>query len=160
EFNYRFSSPEEAHVFVGMRMGGGRGRRDELYQRLAHAGFPVTDLTDNELARDHLRHMVGGRCASPEREVLYRFQFPERPGALEQFLDVLAGRWSISLFHYRNHGAAYGRVLAGFLVPAADQPAFEQFLARTGYPHQAVEDDAADQFVGAPALPTGQRAIG
>ncbi|MEE4639781.1 MAG: threonine ammonia-lyase, biosynthetic [Wenzhouxiangella sp.] len=160
EFNYRFSSPDEAHVFVGMRMGGGRARRDELYQRLAHAGFSVTDLTDNELARDHLRHMVGGRCASPEREVLYRFQFPERPGALEQFLDVLAGRWSISLFHYRNHGAAYGRVLAGFLVPAADQPAFEQFLARTGYPHQPVDDDAADQFVGAPAIERTRRAVG
>ncbi len=160
EFNYRYSSSEEAHVFVGQRMGGGRGRRDELYRRLAHAGFPVTDLTDNELARDHLRHMVGGRCPSPEREVLYRFQFPERPGALEQFLEVLAGRWSISLFHYRNHGAAYGRVLAGFLVPAADQPAFEQFLARTGYPHQAVADDAAEQFVGAPEMGHGQRAVG
>ena len=148
EFNYRFSSPEEAHVFVGLRMGGGRGRRDELFQRLRYAGFPVTDLTDNELARDHLRHMVGGRCASPEREVLYRFQFPERPGALEQFLDVLAGRWSISLFHYRNHGAAYGRVLAGFLVPEADQAPFEQFLARTGYPHSAVTDEACRLFVG------------
>ncbi|MFP4209543.1 MAG: threonine ammonia-lyase, biosynthetic [Wenzhouxiangella sp.] len=160
EFNYRFSSSEQAHVFVGMRLGGGRGRRDELYRRLAHAGFEVTDLTDNELARDHLRHMVGGRCASPEREVLYRFQFPERPGALEQFLDVLAGRWSISLFHYRNHGAAYGRVLAGFLVPAGDQAEFERFLARTGYPHQLVEDQSVDQFVGAPQHRSSRRAVG
>ncbi|NBD95018.1 MAG: threonine ammonia-lyase, biosynthetic [Gammaproteobacteria bacterium] len=150
EFNYRFSSPEQAHVFVGMRPSGGRRRRDDLYRRLAHAGFEVTDLTDNELARDHLRHMVGGRCPSPQREVLYRFQFPERPGALEQFLDVLAGRWSISLFHYRNHGAAYGRVLAGFLVPAQDQAEFERFLALPGYPHQLVEDAAVEQFVGAP----------
>ena len=155
EFNYRFSSPDQAHVFVGMRMGGGRGRRSELYRRLETAGFPVTDLTDNELARDHLRHMVGGRCASPEREVLYRFQFPERPGALEQFLDGLAGRWSISLFHYRNHGAAYGRVLAGFLVPAADHARFAQFLDQTGYPHQCVEDPVAEMFVGdsRPAYP-------
>ncbi len=159
EFNYRFSSPDQAHVFVGMRFGRGRGERAALFCRLAHAGFEVTDLTDNELARDHLRHMVGGRCASPEREVLYRFQFPERPGALEQFLDVLAGRWSISLFHYRNHGAAYGRVLAGFLVPAADQPEFERFLARTGYPHQRVEDFAVEQFVGAPALNANARAL-
>lgn len=148
EFNYRFSSSHEAHVFVGLRLGGGRDRRRELYQRLEHVGFPVTDLTDNEPARDHLRHMVGGRCASPEREALYRFQFPERPGALEQFLDGLAGRWSISLFHYRNHGAAYGRVLAGFLVPAADQARFEQFLASTGYPHRPVEDRAFQLFVG------------
>jgi len=160
EFNYRFSSPHEAHVFVGLRMSGGRGQREGLYQRLEHAGFPITDLTANELARDHLRHMVGGRCASPEREVLYRFQFPERPGALEQFLDVLAGRWSISLFHYRNHGAAYGRVLAGFLVPESDQPEFERFLARTAYPHQSVDDAAADQFVGAPVPASPQRAVG
>ncbi len=148
EFNYRFSSPEEAHVFVGLRMGGGRGRRRDLYERLQHAGFPVTDLTDNELARDHLRHMVGGRCASPEREVLYRFQFPERPGALEQFLEVLAGRWSISLFHYRNHGAAYGRVLAGFLVPIEDQARFETFLTNTGYPHATIDDLACHLFIG------------
>ena len=160
EFNYRFSSPDQAHVFVGLRMGGGRGRRRELYQRLQHAGFPVTDLTENELARDHLRHMVGGRCASPEREVLYRFQFPERPGALEQFLEVLAGRWSISLFHYRNHGAAYGRVLAGFLVPAADHARFSHFLANTGYPHQPVDDPAAALFVGDSPAPYSQAAIG
>jgi threonine dehydratase len=158
EFNYRFSSSREAHVFVGMRMGGGRARREELYQRLEHAGFEVTDLTENDLARDHLRHMVGGRCASPEREVLYRFQFPERPGALEQFLDVLGGRWSISLFHYRNHGAAYGRVLAGFLVPARDQQEFERFLERTAYPHQNVDDTAVEQFVGAPVAALDQRA--
>ncbi len=148
EFNYRFSSPDEAHVFVGLRMGGGRERRRDLYRRLEHLGFPVTDLTENELARDHLRHMVGGRCASPEREVLYRFQFPERPGALEQFLEVLAGRWSISLFHYRNHGAAYGRVLAGFLVPEADQARFDQFLTSTGYPRLPVDDRACRLFVG------------
>lgn len=147
EFNYRYSSPDQAHVFVGLRMGGGRARRRELYQRLEQAGFPITDLTDNELARDHLRHMVGGRCPGSEREVLYRFQFPERPGALEEFLDVLAGRWSISLFHYRNHGAAYGRVLAGFLVPAADQKPFDQFLVHTRYPHAAVEDRACQLFV-------------
>ncbi len=147
EFNYRFSSPAQAHVFVGLRMRGGRGRRADLYRRLEHAGFPVIDLTDNDLARDHLRHLVGGHCASPDREILYRFQFPERPGALEQFLEGLAGRWSISLFHYRNHGAAYGRVLAGFLVPQGDQARFEQFLFSTGYPHTPVADEACQLFI-------------
>lgn len=150
EFNYRYSSHDDAHVFVGLRMSGGRDRREALLNNLRRVGFEVQDLTDNEVARDHLRHMVGGRCASPEREVLYRFRFPERPGALEQFLTGLAGRWSISLFHYRNHGAAYGRVLAGFLVPAADQPQFEDFLETTGYPWRLIEDDACQRFIGAP----------
>ncbi|MDT8408981.1 MAG: threonine ammonia-lyase, biosynthetic [Wenzhouxiangellaceae bacterium] len=150
EFNYRFGSVEQAHVFVGLRMSGGRAAREALYERLRQAGFEVLDLTENAVARDHLRHMVGGRCASPERELLYRFQFPERPGALEQFLTGLAGRWSISLFHYRNHGAAYGRVMAGFLVPQADQLRFEGFLQRTGYPWQPIDDEACSRFVGGP----------
>ncbi|MFN2334294.1 MAG: threonine ammonia-lyase, biosynthetic, partial [Wenzhouxiangellaceae bacterium] len=148
EFNYRSASVDEAHVFVGLRMSGGRVAREALYERLRQAGFELLDLTENAVARDHLRHMVGGRCASPEREVLYRFQFPERPGALEQFLTGLAGRWSISLFHYRNHGAAYGRVLAGFLVPDADQSRFEDFLKRTDYPWQLIEDEACARFIG------------
>ncbi len=151
EFNYRFSSLNEAHVFVGLRLNGGRGGRQALYARLNAAGYPVLDLTENELARDHLRHMVGGRCASPEPERLFRFEFPERPAALEQFLGQLGGRWSISLFHYRNHGAAYGRVLAGFLVPDADLERFGRFLERTGYPHRPIEDAACDLFVGAGA---------
>lgn len=148
EFNYRFSSPHQAHVFVGLRATGGRGKRDSLYGRLRQSGFVVTDLTDNELARDHLRHMVGGRLPGAGRELLYRFRFPERPGALEQFLTALAGRWSISLFHYRNHGAAHGRVLAGFLVPPEDQLQFERFLARTEFPHQLVDDEACGLFCG------------
>jgi len=151
EFNYRFSCLEEAHVFVGLRLSGGIVARDDLYRRLRKDGFEVLDLTENAVARDHLRHMVGGRCASAEREVLYRFQFPERPGALEQFLTGLAGRWSISLFHYRNHGAAYGRVMAGFLVPEVEQPRFEDFLQGTGYPWQIIEDDACARFVGQPS---------
>ena len=154
EFNYRFASLEQAHVFVGLRMPGGRDRRGTLFARLEAAGFPVLDLTDNELARDHLRHMVGGRCASDQREVLYHFHFPERPGALEEFLTRLAGRWSISLFHYRNHGAAHGRVLAGFLVPEPEQQAFETFLTSTSYPFQPVSDPACELFVNQRRNPT------
>jgi threonine dehydratase len=148
EFNYRFSSLKEAHVFVGLRMNAGPEQRSRLFQRLQTAGFDILDLTDNELARDHLRHMVGGHRPATGREVLYRFRFPERPGALEEFLTHLKGRWSISLFHYRNHGAAYGRVLAGFLVPETDQPEFEQFLQATSYPYQPVDDPACELFVG------------
>ena len=147
EFNYRFASSDRAHVFVGLRMEGGRDRRGELYNGLDARGFEVLDLTDNELARDHLRHMVGGPGPDGQREVLYRFRFPERPGALEEFLNCLAGRWSISLFHYRNHGAAHGRVLAGFLVPEADQHAFDGFLDSTGYPWEPVHDRSCDYFL-------------
>ncbi|MCH8476433.1 MAG: threonine ammonia-lyase, biosynthetic [Wenzhouxiangella sp.] len=148
EFNYRFASLDQAHVFVGLRMEKGRSHRRERYQRLNAAGFEVLDLTDNELARDHLRHMVGGRCPVPGQEQLYRFRFPERPGALEEFLTQLKGRWSISLFHYRNHGAAYGRVLAGFLVPDGAQTAFSDFLNAAGYPWERVCDSALDRFLG------------
>jgi threonine dehydratase len=148
EFNYRCASLDQAHVFVGLRLPGGRGARAELFARLRGDGYPVEDLTEHSLARDHLRHMVGGHCPVPAREVLYRFRFPERPGALERFLTELAGRWSISLFHYRNHGADYGRVLAGFLVPGAEQPEFERFLARAGYPFEPIADAAAHWFLG------------
>ncbi len=148
EFNYRFSSLSEAHVFVGLRMGGDPEQRNRLFQRLQAAGFEILDLTDNALARDHLRHMVGGHRPDSGREVLYRFRFPERPGALEEFLTHLKGRWSISLFHYRNHGAAYGRVLAGFLVPESEQGAFDSFLQLTNYPYQVVNDPACELFVG------------
>jgi len=151
EFNYRCSSTDQAQVFVGVRLADGRRARGPLFDQLRRAGYPVEDLTDNSLAREHLRHMVGGHCPVAAREVLVRFRFPERPGALERFLTELAGRWSISLFHYRNHGADYGRVLAGFLVPAAEQHEFQRFLARTGYPWEPVADVAAQWFLGAPA---------
>ncbi len=148
EFNYRYASLQQAHVFVGLRQENGRAHRQELFARLAAAGFEVLDLTDNELARDHLRHMVGGRCPAEQDELLYRFRFPERPGALEEFLSQLKGRWSISLFHYRNHGAAYGRVLAGFLVPAQERGEFQRFLAAAGYPCEPVDDLALQRFLG------------
>ncbi|MEM1411800.1 MAG: threonine ammonia-lyase, biosynthetic [Pseudomonadota bacterium] len=132
EFNYRHNGTPNARVFVGVRL---REPASLLATHLEDAGYAVTDLTGNEVAKLHLRHLVGGGLPVESREVLYRFEFPERPGALLEFLTVLAGRWSISLFHYRNHGAAQGRVLAGFLVPAGDDEAFATFLTETGYVH-------------------------
>jgi threonine dehydratase len=127
-------------VFVGVRL---EERSGILQERLQNAGYEVQDLSDNEVAKLHLRHLVGGRLPSSERERLYRFEFPERPGALLEFLKVLAGRWSISLFHYRNHAAANARILAGFLVPPGDEDAFHSFLEETGYPFTDETDNAA-----------------
>ncbi len=140
EFNYRHNGTAEARVFVGVRLGEPSG---ELQGHLAEAGYEVIDLSGNEVAKLHLRHLVGGCLPVDEREVLVRFEFPERPGALLEFLTVLAGRWTISLFHYRNHGAAHGRVLAGFLVPVADDAAFAAFLRETGYHHVDESDNPA-----------------
>ena len=150
EFNYRFGSADNAQVFVGLRLSQGRCQREAVYQDLRAAGYEVVDLTDNELARDHLRHLVGGSCPASLPEHFYRFRFPERPGALEAFLTELRGRWSISLFHYRNHGAAYGRVLAGFLVPEAEHADFLAFLNATTYPWEPVDDPALRRFLGQP----------
>jgi threonine dehydratase len=134
EFNYRFGRPEEAHIFVGVGLSQGKKQREEILARLEHAGLPVIDLTMNEMAKLHVRFMVGGR-APADNERLLRFEFPERPGALMQFLTQVGGRWNISLFHYRNHGAAFGRVLAGLQVPNADNAEFTRFLVELGYPH-------------------------
>jgi threonine dehydratase len=136
EFNYRYSGTREAHVLAGIRIKGGAAERQGLIDSIAKSDLPVRDLTDNEMAKRHVRHMVGGRVALPGREVLYRFEFPERAGALVDFLTALAGRWSISLFHYRNHGFAYGQVLVGMLVPESDEKVFQKFLADTGFPFQ------------------------
>lgn len=151
EFNYRCSSTREAHIFVGLRPADGSSGRAALFDRLRQTGYPIEDLTENALARDHLRHMVGGHCPVPAREILYQFRFPERPGALKQFLACLAGRFSISLFHYRNHGADYGRVLAGFLVPESEQQDFDRLLSRIGYPWARIDDPAASWFLGSPS---------
>ncbi len=140
EFNYRHNGTAEARVFVGVRLSE---PSSALQEHLGDAGYEVIDLTGNEVAKLHLRHLVGGCLPVAEREVLYRFEFPERPGALLEFLTVLAGRWSISLFHYRNHGAAHGRVLAGFLVPEGDDAAFAAFLQETGYHHVDESDNPA-----------------
>ena len=148
EFNYRFAGNRNAHVFVGVRLKESSGR---LQAKLNDAGYAVKDLSNNEVAKLHIRHLVGGRLPSSERERLYRFEFPERPGALLEFLNVLAGRWSISLFHYRNHAAANARILAGFLVPSEDEDAFHQFLEETGYRFtDETENAACLDFLSAP----------
>lgn len=135
EFNYRYSSDDEAHVFVGLELRNGIRDKDSLIDRLRAQDYRVADLTDNELAKLHVRHMVGGHAPHVKDERLYRFEFPERPGALLRFLTQIGARWNISLFHYRNHGAAYGRVLVGIQVPVSDDDAFGEFLGELGYAH-------------------------
>ncbi len=133
EFNYRYADPARAHVFAGVKLSRGDDERHELVQQLSEKGYPVEDLTDSELAKLHIRHMVGGRVPGLRDEMLYRFQFPERPGALLNFLVSLGKRWNISLFHYRNHGADYGRVLVGIQVPADSRKDFRRSLDKIGY---------------------------
>ena len=135
EFNYRYADAAAARVFAGVQLRGGESERDEIVRRLREDGYAVEDLTDNEMAKLHVRHMVGGRATGVAHELVYRFEFPERPGALLRFLTSMGQRWNISLFHYRNHGAAYGRVLVGIQVPGADRSRFEGFLAELGYPY-------------------------
>ena len=133
EFNYRFDDPQAAQVFVGVQV---RDRKEtaQLVRALRRRGLKTLDLSDNELAKLHVRHMVGGHAPRAKHEILYRFEFPERPGALMRFLNSMSRGWNISLFHYRNHGADYGRVLVGMEVPPAEQGRFRAFLAEVGYP--------------------------
>ena len=133
EFNYRYSEPGEAHLFVGIKLGFDRAERGEILRQLREDGYPVQDLSGNEMAKDHVRYMVGGRSPGLEDEVLYRFEFPERPGACLKFLNAIHGRWNISLFHYRNHGAAFGRVLCGLQVPKAERAQLRRTLKELGY---------------------------
>ena len=135
EFNYRYADEHKAQVFVGVRLAGGVREKTGLVATLREAGYEVVDLSGDETAKVHVRYMVGGRANGLVDERLYRFQFPERPGALLRFLDGLAPGWTISLFHYRNHGADYGRVLAGILVPDDALPRFEACLDALGYPY-------------------------
>ena len=132
EFNYRLSGRDQAHIFVGVRTTS-REDAAALGERLIRQGYDTVDLSDDEMAKLHVRHMVGGRAAEVRQERACRFEFPERPGALMEFLETLGGRWNISLFHYRNHGADFGRVLAAFEVPDDELAAFEAFLAGLGY---------------------------
>jgi threonine dehydratase len=145
EFNYRLSGRRQAHIFVGVAT---QSRQDAaaLAAMLNAGGYETVDLTDNEMAKLHVRHMVGGHAPEVRHERLCRFEFPERPGALTEFLDKLGGRWNISLFHYRNHGADFGRVLAGFEVEEADLPAFRAFLDGLGYPYTPEQDNPAYAF--------------
>lgn len=133
EFNYRYAAADRAHVLVGIQTAPHGDDRAALIKRLKK-DYPVVDLSDNEVAVLHVRHMVGGRAQGIRDERLFRFEFPERPGALLRFLGVLGDRFNISMFHYRNHGSAYGRVLAGIQVPSADMPEFKRYLGEIGYP--------------------------
>ena len=145
EFNYRLAGREQAHIFVGFAT---ESRHDgaQLAAQLKSAGYETVDLTGNEMAKLHVRHMVGGHAPGVRNERLCRFEFPERPGALTQFLEKLGGRWNISLFHYRNHGADFGRVLAGFEVVDGDLSAFGQFLDELGYPYTQEQENPAYKF--------------
>lgn len=140
EFNYRYSDTAAAHVFVGIQLTQGEAERDTIIRQLTAHHYPVLDLSENEMAKLHIRHLVGGHAPSIKNEILYRFQFPERPGALLQFLTQMGHRWNISLFHYRNHGADYGRVLIGIQVPAPETAVFQQFLHDLGQGYQFWEE--------------------
>jgi threonine dehydratase len=148
EFNYRYADPAKAHIFVGMQVGGAAETR-RLLEDLRADGLEAQDLTDNEMAKLHIRHLVGGRAPAVMHEKVLRFEFPERPGALLRFLDSMSGGWNISLFHYRNHGADYGRVLVGIQVPPEDQEAFQTFLRNLGYAWvDEAENPAYSLFLG------------
>lgn len=150
EFNYRYSDDSNAIVFAGIQLKQGGNGREELIAGLRAKGYEVEDLSDNEIAKLHIRYMIGGH--SPEQlqdEVIYRFEFPERPGALMNFLQKLGAQWNISMFHYRNHGAAYGRVLAGMQIPHGSRQQFKSFLKETGYPYwEETENIAYKMFLG------------
>lgn len=133
EFNYRYADAKIAHIFVGIQLQNGLDEKNELLKLLHDNHYVVEDMTDNEMAKLHVRYMVGGHGNGVENERLFRFEFPERPGALLRFLNYMGERWNISLFHYRNHGAAYGRVLAGIQVPKEDNDELQIFLQNLGY---------------------------
>jgi threonine dehydratase len=141
EFNYRMSDAREAHVFAGIQLNRGEEERLAILAQLRKGGYAVIDLTDNEMAKLHIRHMVGGHAPAISDEKIYRFEFPERPGALLRFLTRMGRRWNISMFHYRNHGDAFGRVLVGVQVPSNSQDQFHGFLKDLGY---AFHDESAN----------------
>jgi threonine dehydratase len=142
EFNYRISDSAKAHVFVGLTTQA-RGESTKIAVAFKRNGFEAIDLTHDDLAKEHIRHMVGGHSALSRDERLLRFIFPEKPGALMKFLSTMRPGWNISLFHYRNQGADYGRILVGLQVPRADHAAFKQFLQTLGYPHVEETDNPA-----------------
>lgn len=148
EFNYRYADGESAQVFVGVKLRRGAEERVELIELFDQAGYTVEDYTDNELAKLHVRHLAGGRVPTRLPERILRFEFPERPGALLRFLEHLGSHWNISLFHYRSHGAAYGRVLAGFEVAESDLGRFQADLQALGYEYvDESENPAAKTFL-------------
>jgi threonine dehydratase len=149
EFNYRYEKPGVANIFLGFGMPGGRDERSVVITALNKAGYVVTDMTDNELAKLHVRYMIGGHAESISDERLFRFEFPERPGALLRFLEAVGGRWNITLFHYRNHGSDAGRVMAGIQVPESTRQEFLTHLTDLQYPWiDETENPAYQLFLG------------
>ena len=142
EFNYRYNDPREAHIFVGIQVAS-RAESVKLLEHLRRHDYPTLDLSDDEMAKGHIRHLVGGHSPLTTHEIVYRFEFPERPGALMNFLNRMSAGWNISLFHYRNHGADYGRVLVGMQVPPSEMGDFEDFLQNLGYAHWNESDNPA-----------------
>lgn len=140
-FSYRYADPHEAKILVGVRLKEGRSDKDALISRLEEGGFQVTDLSDNETVKNHTRYLVGGRARLVENELIFSFVFPERPGALPRFLESLHPDWNITLFHYRYHGADYGRVLAGIEAPDETRAELWQALDSLGYPYEDVTED-------------------
>jgi threonine dehydratase len=150
EFNYRYDSTARAQIFAGFSLGNGRIEKDAVLRQLRHAGYAVHDMSDSELAKQHVRYMVGGHACDLTYEVIYRFEFPERPGALLKFLQAIGTRWNITMFHYRNHGSDSGRVLAGIQVPKSEKEEFTQHLNALHYPYtEESVNPAYKMFLGA-----------
>jgi len=149
EFNHRYFDNKVARVFVGITCSGKQEDRDDLIASLENKGFSVIDMTMNELAKDHIRYMVGGHAQQELGEIVYSIQFPERPGALLKFLSSLGSRWNISMFHYRNHGSAFGKVLMGIQMPKSEREEFQQRLEAVGFEYQEeTENPAYKVFIG------------
>ncbi len=135
EFNYRYADKRMAHVFAGIQLKQGSDEKSALIKQLKDKGYDVVDLSNDTVAKMHIRYMVGGHAPQAENELVYRFEFPERSGALLHFLSEMGESWNISLFHYRNHGAAYGRVLMGFQVNEDERKKFQNFISKLGMPY-------------------------
>jgi len=150
EFNYRYDDANSARIFVGLALPGGRRETEQLLRMVTEAGYRVVDMSEDEMAKLHVRYMVGGHARSLEHERLFRFEFPERPGALLRFLEAIGSQWNISLFHYRNHGSDHGRVLAGVQVPPVGAEDFELHLRALHYPYvEETSNPAYRMFLGA-----------
>ena len=146
EFNYRYSNNKQAHIFVGVKLKHGKAEFHALMAKLSEHGYDYSDLSQNELAKLHVRHMVGGRPQTPIEESIFSFSFPEYPGALMHFLDTLGESWNITMFHYRNHGAAQGLVLAGFEIQSEQRASFQDYLDKLDFEVQEHLDDPAYNF--------------
>ncbi len=143
EFNYRYADSRQAQVFAGIHLNEGEDEKNRIIDALREQGYPVLDMSDNEMAKLHVRYMVGGHAPGIQDEILYRFEFPERPGALLKFLTGMAHDWNISLFHYRNHGSDHGRVLVGIQVPPTERTKFQHYIRQLGYPYCEETDNPA-----------------